>query len=52
MHDISSTSDHVVLELEKDEHRTTLELGSEEARALVAGDEVPSTQRVPASGTR
>lgn len=49
--DISSTENHVIVELTKDSRRTALKLGPDEARKLVYGEEAPISKRIPTRRT-
>jgi hypothetical protein len=50
--DVSSTWENVIVEFARGDRRTTVELGPEDARSLVYGEEPTATQRVAARRTR
>lgn len=49
--DVSSTDNHVVVELTKGRRRTALKLGPDAARELVYGEGPPTSKRIPTRRT-
>lgn len=49
IHEISSTSEHVVVDMKKADREVTVELGPEDASAIIGVDEARIAQRVTAS---
>lgn len=51
IHEVSSTSEHVVVELEKEDQRVTVKMGPEAARSLLGLERIRKARRMAAGRT-